>query len=111
MSFYDTDFPADSLEFCPHTLASNLFTCGTYKLDEPNANPVDDPASNSEDGQPRMTQKRRGKCMMFCIDDLNVWVNHSDEFSPLDLKKNLPNSSPIQEIDLPAIPDLKWSIS
>jgi hypothetical protein len=31
---YDTDFPADAVEFCPHPLAQDILVCGTYKLIE-----------------------------------------------------------------------------
>jgi diphthamide biosynthesis protein 7 len=29
---YDTSFPADAVEFCPHSLAQDLLVCGTYNL-------------------------------------------------------------------------------
>jgi hypothetical protein len=29
---YDTGFPADVVEFCPHVLAQDILVCGTYKL-------------------------------------------------------------------------------
>ena len=29
---YDTSFPADAVEFCPHPLALDILVCGTYKL-------------------------------------------------------------------------------
>lgn len=29
---YDTVFPADAAEFCPHLLAQDILVCGTYKL-------------------------------------------------------------------------------
>lgn len=29
---YDTGFPADAVEFCPHALAQDILVCGTYKL-------------------------------------------------------------------------------
>jgi diphthine methyl ester acylhydrolase len=29
---YDTGFPADAVEFCPHPLALDILVCGTYKL-------------------------------------------------------------------------------
>ena len=29
---YDTGFPADTVEFCPHVLAQDILVCGTYKL-------------------------------------------------------------------------------
>lgn len=47
MSGFDTLFPADSVEFCPHPDASDIILCGTYKLNEPTN-----------------TQKRSGRCIV-----------------------------------------------
>lgn len=57
---FDTDFPADSVEFCPHPQARNILACGTYKLAEERTN----------DGK----QLRLGKCLVFDTtgDDLCV---------------------------------------
>ena len=48
--FVDTDYPADSLEFCPTPGFEDLFVCGTYDL-------LDLPEGR--------TQKRRGQCLVF----------------------------------------------
>jgi diphthine methyl ester acylhydrolase len=48
----DTDFPADSVEFCPHPEAQNILACGTYKLDGEN-----------DDGR----RHRSGKCTVFNV--------------------------------------------
>ena len=38
LSQIDTRWPADSLEFCPHAGAADIFVCGTYKLEESTEN-------------------------------------------------------------------------
>ncbi|KAK7694654.1 hypothetical protein QCA50_001841 [Cerrena zonata] len=83
----DTIDPADTVEFCPHPNASNLLVCGTYKL-------VDANAGITEDDQlaERAPQKRIGSVLAFEIQE-------NDELSQ------------IQEISLPAVPDIKWAIS
>ncbi|XP_058455272.1 diphthine methyltransferase isoform X2 [Malaya genurostris] len=35
---YDTEYSADSVEWCPHRPHRNLFACGTYQLDENETN-------------------------------------------------------------------------
>ncbi|KAF7306931.1 WD-REPEATS-REGION domain-containing protein [Mycena indigotica] len=54
MDAFDTIFPADSVEFCPHPTADNIFVCGTYYLD-----------ASAPHGP---TQKRTGQCLLFRID-------------------------------------------
>ncbi|KAF9015168.1 WD40-repeat-containing domain protein [Cyathus striatus] len=78
---FDTIFPADSLEFCPSSSASNLFVCGTYKLDE-TEHISDQPSTHG--------QHRRGQCLVFEIDFPSTNFRH------------------IQSFDLPAILDMKW---
>lgn len=60
LATYDTDFPADSVEFCPHPLAQNILACGTYRLTE----------ERTSDGK----QLRLGKCLVFdtAMDDMCV---------------------------------------
>lgn len=52
---FDTVFPADSVEFCPHPKALDIFVCGTYKLEESVDN-VSPPT-------------RRGQCLVFKVDE------------------------------------------
>lgn len=56
MASFDTGFPADSLEFCPSPLASDIVACGTYKLDNDTFS-----AENERTNQ----QHRRGQCLIF----------------------------------------------
>ncbi|SJL05602.1 related to WD repeat-containing protein 85 homolog [Armillaria ostoyae] len=51
---FDTIYPADSVEFCPHENLHDIFVVGTYKLDQ-------------EDGDTERTtpQHRRGQCRVF----------------------------------------------
>ncbi|THH16897.1 hypothetical protein EW146_g3829 [Bondarzewia mesenterica] len=90
MEPFDTILPADSVEFCPHPDATNIFVCGTYKLEQsPDASP-----DEGDDGPMRVEarpQKRHGKCLVFD-------VNSTEE----------KGFSKIQEIYLPAILDMKW---
>lgn len=53
----DTELPADSVEFCPHPDASNIFVCGTYKLE--------DQQSDQGVPHPPANQIRRGQCLVF----------------------------------------------
>jgi len=83
----DTVLPADSVEFCPHPNASNVFVCGTYRLQE-EQNLSSASSISLSAGQ---NQNRTGQCLVF-------EVNSQEEIS----------ASKIQEISLPAVLDLKW---
>ncbi|KAI0361613.1 WD-40 repeat-containing protein [Trametes cingulata] len=97
MTGFDTDWPADSAEFCPHANALDFFVVGTYKLEQPT--PTDaQPVTEDEDGahgsgtpppEEKKPQKRRGKCLLFRVDE-------DDHFNKL------------HETKLPAILDMKW---
>jgi len=60
-TMFDTVYPADSVEFCPHPSALDVFVCGTYKLDEE----VSAEASNCDAVARSRTQRRRGTCLVF----------------------------------------------
>ncbi|KAH9944379.1 WD-40 repeat-containing protein [Epithele typhae] len=91
MSGFDTIWPADSAEFCPHPDRHNIFVCGTYKLEQPMPalEEVDDHADPSDTSFVKKSQTRRGKCLLFRADS--------------DGRPNL-----LQETELPAILDMKW---
>ena len=55
---FDTIWPADSVEFCPHPDVFNLFVCGTYNLEK-----NEDSAAEESDPS-RKRQVRRGKCAL-----------------------------------------------
>lgn len=57
----DTVLPADSVEFCPHPDASDIFVCGTYKLQ-------DERSSDSITLSSGQIQKRTGQCLVFEVD-------------------------------------------
>ena len=59
----DTILPADSVEFCPHPDASNIFVCGTYKLQEEQK-----PSHASEPANAGQNQIRTGQCLVFEVD-------------------------------------------
>jgi diphthamide biosynthesis protein 7 len=76
MPAFDTIFPADSIEFCPHPKAQNIFVCGTYKLDEPlepgptnreAASPVDVTDEILDKAGSSLPQHRRGQCLVFDV--------------------------------------------
>ncbi|KAI0669892.1 WD-40 repeat-containing protein [Trametes maxima] len=96
MPGFDTDWPADSAEFCPHPNAQEIFVIGTYKLEQNHeANTTGDSEGGNDDigtpplPEPRKAQTRRGKCLLFRAED-------DGRFTPLD------------EVELPAILDMKW---
>ncbi|KAG1881659.1 WD-40 repeat-containing protein [Suillus tomentosus] len=88
----DTVWPADSIEFCPHESASDIFVCGTYRLEQPLADTQVHTDDNKVDFEPtarKQSQVRRGKCLVLQVtEDRGV--------------------SQIQEINLPAVLDQKW---
>lgn len=72
MTRFDTILPADSLEFCPHLLASTLFVCGTYKLEDQSSDDFEkssSPDSKPSDEPTPLGQKRRGQCILFDVHD------------------------------------------
>ncbi|OJT15836.1 hypothetical protein TRAPUB_3434 [Trametes pubescens] len=76
MTGYDTIWPADSVEFCPHPDATDVFVVGTYKLEDSEkietASTADDAPDDSgtpPPEAPKKPQKRRGKCMLFRLRD------------------------------------------
>jgi diphthamide biosynthesis protein 7 len=109
---FDTDYPADSLEFCPNDGYKDLFVCGTYKLIERQ------PPPNEAEETPPPT-KRLGQCLVFRMKDLNPGEISSDELPLYDTALSLSlyirpdtlSSRHTQSLDFPAIPDMKWSVS
>jgi diphthamide biosynthesis protein 7 len=101
MASFDTGFPADSLEFCPSPLASDIFACGTYKLDNDTFSPGNERTN---------LQHRRGQCLLFRVQSNDA----SDQFLMYALAfKHEPQGSPcyseqIQQCDLAAVLDMKW---
>lgn len=67
LSSFDTIWPADSVEFCPHTNATNIFVCGTYNLEKPDHAGKPEEDATQVDG--RAKQTRRGKCLLFAIEN------------------------------------------
>ena len=77
MSAFDTVWPADSVEYCPHPSYRHIFTCGTYKLEETAPLDADDNPQEERTPPPaaRPNQKRRGECLLFQVDDeLSLYV-------------------------------------
>ena len=65
-------WPADSVEFCPHPDAFNLFVCGTYNLEKNEEDTAESPAADEESGESAPVQRgpqvRRGQCMLFSVE-------------------------------------------
>ncbi|XP_058821215.1 diphthine methyltransferase-like isoform X1 [Topomyia yanbarensis] len=76
---YDTEYSADSVEWCPHSPHRHLFVCGTYQLDK-------DETNNSGSSQ----TTRKGRILLF---------SYNIESNSLTLK---------QTIETSAILDQKW---
>lgn len=68
---YDTIYPADTVEWCPIPEYSNVFVCGTYKLEE-------------------ASKKKTGTINLFSLDSQNKikLVQSVPEDAVLDLKWN-----------------------
>ncbi|KAH7883581.1 WD40-repeat-containing domain protein [Phlebopus sp. FC_14] len=89
MVAFDTLWPADSVEFCPHEGAQDVLVCGTYKLEQQSASAM--VGAGIDDTDLPRNQVRRGKCLVFQV--------FPDATRPY---------SKIQEIALPAVLDQKW---
>jgi hypothetical protein len=66
---FDPFWPADSVEFCPHPNAFSLFVCGTYKLEQNESSPAADEEPDEPVAVQRGSQVRRGKCMLFSVEE------------------------------------------
>ncbi|KAI0639409.1 WD-40 repeat-containing protein [Trametes polyzona] len=101
MPGYGTDWPADSAEFCPHPDATDIFVVGTYKLEQPETPHPQQlhAADDAEDRDspppetPKKPQKRRGKCLLFRVENGSA---------------KIPQFQLLQETELAAILDMKW---
>ena len=59
---FDTDYPADTIEFCPNEGSTDIFVCGTYNLIERPPVPEGEEAPD-----PPPPTKRIGQCMVFRV--------------------------------------------
>ncbi len=113
MPGFDTIWPADSAEFCPHPLAQDIFVCGTYKLEQSQgadlttAYEQNDKNDAPEDASASKPQTRRGKCLLFRVqDDDQLWVEIFVRRGRL--RDILQCSILLHETELPAVLDIKW---
>lgn len=58
---FDTDYPADSVEFCPSAGFEDVFVCGTYKLLQNSRRESEDVANDAS------SRQRIGKCIVFKV--------------------------------------------
>ncbi|KAI0068187.1 WD-40 repeat-containing protein [Artomyces pyxidatus] len=92
MDPFDTVWPADSVEFCPHPDATNIFACGTYMLETPDIGHADDDDAPNPVVSGAKGQIRKGKCLIFEVasgGDGSIF-------------------SQVQDTPLPAVLDMKW---
>lgn len=97
---FDTDWPADSVEFCPSS-HRNLIACGTYKLDEISEPPPDTPQK----------QHRQGQCILFEILSEGEHTLQVTVLSYLPIGAYHPPRQMLQRISLPAVLDMKWRVA
>jgi diphthamide biosynthesis protein 7 len=107
---YDTVLPADSVEFCPHPSAAEIFVCGTYKLEDAgDATPTQStPEAEMPPPLSRQSQKRIGKCLFFEVKDTEVVELLVLPVFGLSHLIHAYYRLPLEEISLPAILDMKW---
>ncbi|XP_061401080.1 diphthine methyltransferase [Musca vetustissima] len=74
----DTEYSADSIEWCPHTNYRNIFACGTYQLEE------------TKDGEEEKPCQRKGRIYLF------------------EFEKDCNSLKELQRIETAAILDMKW---
>ncbi|GAA6007225.1 hypothetical protein JCM11491_003051 [Sporobolomyces phaffii] len=91
LSYVDTEYSADSIEFCPSV--AHLFACGTYQVDKEQAEPnhTHDEEQEQEPAPADPTVTRRGRCLLYSVDP------------------NGENLKELQRFESPAILDMKWS--
>ncbi|KAG6381168.1 hypothetical protein JVT61DRAFT_5569 [Boletus reticuloceps] len=59
---FNTSWPADSVEFCPHDGSQDVFVCGTYNLESTQTR---DSIDDDTEMPSKTIQQRRGKCLVF----------------------------------------------
>lgn len=84
---WDTEYSADSVEWCPDSEFQNLFVCGTYKLQQ-NSTSLSSEHANSIDT--KSTQCRVGRLYLFMFQNVESFLFKC------------------QTIEMPAILDCKW---
>jgi hypothetical protein len=105
LSQIDTDWPANSLEFCPHAGAADIFVCGTYKLEAPTQTQDQSEAPASA----KAPQRRKGKCLVFRADEENgTWCVIDKSERQTRIRGSLVVSQQLQEVQMSAVLDLKW---
>ncbi|EZA49577.1 diphthine methyltransferase isoform X1 [Ooceraea biroi] len=87
MDTFNTELPADSVEWCPIEPFQNVFACGTYKLIE------DEEKDIKEQNK---TCERIGRIYLFCV----VGQTDNNENKKLLL---------LQQLESPGVLDMKWT--
>ena len=111
----DTSYPADSVEFCPHSSFYHILACGTYQLETPNA---DNNHAKEEDSVASSAPQRRvGRCFVYAwnedLESLFVsaslcFTSSANHCAVSYIFGN--NRSELHCFDQPAILDMKWSV-
>ena len=63
----DTEYSADSVEFCPDEEFSNILVCGTYQLSESAAKSALENAQEAQEVSSK-ENKRLGRCLVYEFD-------------------------------------------
>ncbi|XP_033631197.1 diphthine methyltransferase-like [Asterias rubens] len=90
----DTDYSADSVEFCPIAGYENLLASGTYQLVKGNESSLSHDAEKSKD------EEREGDKPHCRVGQLRLYR--------VDCKKDQNNLVELQRIEMAAILDMKW---
>ncbi|KAI8124190.1 hypothetical protein FF38_08918 [Lucilia cuprina] len=109
----DTEYSADSIEWCPHTDYNNYFVCGTYQLEE-------NKETDSAAAPPPC--RRKGRIYLYKFDRVTKSLNELDRLETaaiLDMKwlKNSENDLPLLatanalgQIDVYALENVKLKL-
>ncbi|XP_072044446.1 diphthine methyltransferase-like [Amphiura filiformis] len=99
VQYVDTEYSADSVEWCPIDGFKDVLACGTYQLEDAAQDSNQDENSSSSQSQPH--RRRLGKLILYTL--------HSDISS--ESASDATGNKPLQEnqaLEMPAILDMKW---
>lgn len=106
----DTEYSADSVEWCPDPRYKDLFVCGTYQVIAPQPNESSETTRSDDDDEAPVVPvktKRLGRCLVYNWESRTetMYALYLSILSPLDMSFR---SEELQRIDGPAILDMKW---
>ncbi|GBB98557.1 hypothetical protein RclHR1_03260015 [Rhizophagus clarus] len=97
---FDTEYSADSVEFCPFEQFFQYLACGTYQLSDSDSSKqettqINENKEKDEFNKVDTPKKRLGRLLLYK-------VNKNEDGHKVELQE-------LQRIDTPAILDMKWS--